>query len=145
LGVLHWRRQEWQKALEETGRAIALDRTFKQAYMIRAIARAQLGDIDGAYADNTAAIALDASYMVAYINRAEIQIHKGHHQEAIDDCSRAIALGPAAAELGYAHALRGQAQAKLGNTEEARRDFQKALEVAPDEKIAADGLASLGT
>lgn len=145
LGVIHYRRNEWQPALERTARAIALDPKFKPAYVFRALARAKLGDLNGALGDNNTAITLDPSFILAYINRAEIFMDQGNYAAAIDDCSRILSLASAPSDIGYAHALRGDAYAKLGQKQQAREDFQKALAVAPNQQIAKDGLASLGT
>jgi tetratricopeptide (TPR) repeat protein len=144
IAFVHWLRKEWQPAYDASQRAIAINPGQKESFLIRAIARANLGDLDGAYSDHTTAIGLDANYVEAYINRAEVQMHKGQHQGAIDDSSRAIELFPTHAAMAYVHALRGHAYAKLGDKEHARSDFERSLALDPNEKIAKDGLAGLG-
>lgn len=145
IAFVHWLRHEWQPALEAANRQIEINPGIKETFLIRAMSRSKLGDLDGALSDHASALALDARYLEAYVNRAEVQIQKGLHQAAVQDSSRAIELlPPKAPAVSYLLALRGYAYAQLGEKEQARTDFERALTIDPNEQIAKDGLANLG-
>jgi regulator of sirC expression with transglutaminase-like and TPR domain len=59
----------WQSLVDQHNQTIQLNPNDAKAYSIRGIARAQLGDQNGAIADFTGAIQLDSNCAEAYRNR----------------------------------------------------------------------------
>ena len=105
---------------------------FIQVYIDRGNAKRELGQHQDAIKDYTHVIRSDISYFwsekyksEAYFNRAEVKRELGQHQDAIKDYTHVIHEGGWSAEVCY---YRGIANARLGRTWEAKRNFQSALE-----------------
>lgn len=75
-----------------------------------------------------------------YYLAAEILVEGGQTAEALVLAEAAIQVAPWKAEGYY---VRGIIFRALGKVEEARQDFVRVMEIAPDHAAAAEGLASL--
>lgn len=92
---------------------------FTPALADRALAKAQLGDWDGAEVDADRAISLDGTTSVAFNVRGIVAARRGDHQQAIAAFSRAIELVP---KDIYAHLQRVRSYIATGQVDAARSD-----------------------
>lgn len=135
-------------AISDYDAAIRLQPSYVEAYNNRGNAKAALEQYEAAIADYDEAIRLQASYAVAYNNRGEAKAALERYNAAIADCDEAIRLQPDLAEAYY---NRGVAKNALGLKDEAKKNFQTALELARNannvkiEKLAEQKLRDLAT
>ena len=81
---------EFAAALEAAGRGPSPRApTYRDAHHNRGLARAELGDVEGAIADMTRAIELDPVFWSAYRHRAILHSMAGNHRESYADYLRA--------------------------------------------------------
>ncbi len=86
--------KEYQGAIEEFTRAIALDPKFAEAYKQRGIAKGWLGDNQGWLNDITIAIPLQPNRADNYDDRALARSYLKMYGESIQDWEKAVALEP---------------------------------------------------
>jgi tetratricopeptide (TPR) repeat protein/tRNA A-37 threonylcarbamoyl transferase component Bud32 len=135
LAVEKLGREELDRALSSTTRAIELHPTVPMAWLNRGCVRARLGDQDGAIADATKAIELDPDLPVAWARRGAARVNKGDWDGAIADENKAIALG---SNLPEAFANRGVARANKGDWDGEFADESKAIELDAGYALAWD-------
>ena len=80
---------EFAAALERLVEAVAACPSYRDAHHNRGLARAELGDVEGAIADMTRAIELDPEFWSAYRHRAILHSMAGNHRESYADYLRA--------------------------------------------------------
>jgi len=103
---------------------------------------------DLALADYAKSIEINPDSVYPFANRAEVYRMQGKFDLVIKDTTQAISIDPA---LNASYAIRGMAYEKTGDTERARADFNKALELPVKgndgpwaQDIARNHLQSLG-
>ena len=84
-------------------------------------------DLEGSVSANDRAIRLNPGYVKAYINRGAARQKLEEYEASIADYDEAIRLDPALAE---AYSNQGEVKVGLGLKDEAREDFERALEMA---------------
>lgn len=161
---------DWQGAIDDFTRAIELDAQLQApkgnnsqrydgsqtgsievyvsdpftaaAYHSRAIAHANLGELDEAIDDYQHALRIKPKWAEAYLGLGFVLLDKKDFVGAVDDFSRAIKIKPT---LVTAHHARGTAFMKQGRMEPAVIDFTTALKLDPRmaEAYANRGLALL--
>ena len=124
---------EYDDAIADYDRAIALDPNYAAAYNNRGVARAHKGDYDSAIADYDRTIALDPNYAAAYDNRGTVKAHKGDYDGAIADYDRAIALDP---DYAAAYDNRGTAKAHKSDYDGAIADYDRAIALDSNDTAA---------
>lgn len=159
---------DWQGAVDDFTRAIELDAQLQvpkakssngydssqaasgevyvsdpftaAAYHSRAIAHANLSELDAAIDDYQHALRIRPKWAEAYLGLGFVLLDKKDFAGAIDDFSRAIKIKPA---FVTAHHARGTAFMKQGRMEPAVIDFTSALKLNPQmaEAYANRGLA----
>ena len=97
--------------------------------------RAERG-ITGSFAD-----ASSATYIEAALLEAAIHVKAGNRQLAIDAYTKALDENDTMADVLV---LRGESFVAIGVTENARADFERALEFAPDYEPAIEAFEALG-
>jgi tetratricopeptide (TPR) repeat protein len=110
------------------------------AYANRGIVRAHLGDLDGANEDYTKALALGSRDSDVFVNRGLVLIAKRDYQGAITDFTTALSVNPRHAGALFA---RGSARWLAGDTDQARADWLRAIELEPDPRQKARMLAAV--
>jgi Zn-dependent protease/Tfp pilus assembly protein PilF len=160
IGNIYLDQEEYEKALQELDHAIELEKQHPLFYLVRSIAYFRLNNLAAAHRDQAEAIRLspkhaltmiDASLnfykdnldwaldyyawvlarkpkqWLAYQGRADAYLVNDQPEAGLADYDRAIQLAPSEAIL---YLRRGQAYQKLGNLENARDDFQRALKLS---------------
>jgi tetratricopeptide (TPR) repeat protein len=120
------------EAIADYGRGIVINPTSAWAYWTRGMLYEGKGDLDTALADYNQAIALqpdDEWASVDYLNsRAGIYRTLGQHQQALADCAAILAL---VADDPRGFYCRGLSELALGQTDQARADFEQAVSLLP--------------
>ncbi|HJQ01363.1 MAG TPA: tetratricopeptide repeat protein [Jatrophihabitans sp.] len=136
---VHYNRAELLVNLGELEQAIAsfsyvleLDPDYLDAYVNRASAYAELGEAEQAATDVASGLGLDPANPHLLALRAQLELEAGHLETARTAVGQALA---ADAELAGAWAIRGTLNFTEGALAEALGDFDRALELAPDEAI----------
>ena len=118
-----------EQALEDYGRALALDPALVRAHRGRAVTRGGTGDYEGALADLDRVLELEPDNPWNVILRGEHHRLAGHHDEAVADLSEGISRNPTSE---FAWASRGAAHERHGDLDAALADFDHALGLKPD-------------
>jgi len=123
-GATHLQMREYERAIRDFDRALALDPGLVAAWRQRALAHRGKGDYERALADLEQAILLAPSDPRFYTDRGVTYELLGDYSSAIRDFSRAIAFKP-----NHAPALegRGRTHFYLGNFAQAASDLQRGL------------------
>jgi tetratricopeptide (TPR) repeat protein len=117
-----------EAAVEEYGRAIALDGAYAGAYNNRAVALRRLKRYDQAAADYAKVIELNPSFADAIYNYGNLYQEIGRNEKAVELYGLAIQRNPKSAPI---YNNRGLSYIALNDLEKARADFSKALEIDP--------------
>jgi tetratricopeptide (TPR) repeat protein len=130
LGNLFFGTQDWEAAIAEYKRALAIDPKFSPPYNQLGYALRFLDRDTEAEAAFTTYTELIPDEPNPYDSRAELLLHLGRYREAIDGYKKALDLNPnfPSAYVGIGHAL-----IYLGEPEEARKAFVKLRYIARDE------------
>jgi predicted Zn-dependent protease len=119
---------DYEKAVREYTRAIAIDPRYGAAYLSRGDAYAYQDLYDRAIADYETIIQLEPSNARAYASRGFAHESKEEYEKAIADFEKAIELRP---DYDYAYAGLGYVHYDKGDFSEALGDFNKAIEIDP--------------
>ncbi|MFC9931484.1 tetratricopeptide repeat protein [Streptomyces sp. NPDC127190] len=120
--------EDYDHALAEFDRAVALDPGQARTYTVRALTRANVGDVEAALADLDRAVELDPEDAASLGFRGEHRRRAGRYEEALADLDRALRLDPA---LTLARATRGALRHVLGQDDLALTDLDRALAADP--------------
>jgi tetratricopeptide (TPR) repeat protein/V8-like Glu-specific endopeptidase len=135
----------YQGALADYDRAIALNPNYAEAYSNRGVLKQdKLNNSQGALADYNRAIALNPNYAEAYNNRGVLKQDKlNNSQGALADYDLAITLNSNLAEAYY---NRGNLkQDKLNNPQGALADYDRAIALNPNYAEAYSNRGNLKT
>ena len=137
-GVTYVVKGDHDQAIQDYGKAIALNPDNAEPYCNRGIAYRKKGDHDQAIQDFDKAIDLNPDDAGAYYNRGVTYGEKGDLDRAIQDFDKAIDLKPDYAE---AYNNRGVAYRKKDEHARAIQDYDKAVALKPD---AAEAYSNRG-
>jgi tetratricopeptide (TPR) repeat protein len=128
-------RVEKREAVAQFSRAVALNPRYVIAYFMRAKAKDQLNDPQGALADYDQVIFLDPKLAAVYYSRGSLKGGKLNDAKgALADYNQAIALDP---KLALAYNNRGLLKyEKLNDAQGALADYSKAIELNPKNALA---------
>lgn len=129
--------KDWAAVAAACDRALAADPDSASAYLYRGIACHETDDLDAAIADYDRALARNPELYAAHHNR-DLAVHSreaARLRTPPDIDSKAVAA--------RAYIQRGLESIRLGNVRGAIRDFNSALDIAPDspEALYSRGLA----
>lgn len=118
------------EAVEEYGRAIAINPGDPNAYIGRGDAMVALGRGESALADYNEAVRLGPGYSRAFSGRGELLAEMGQEEAALADFDRAVQVDPGFAR-GYR--LRGGLLSRRGQNDRALADFNEAIRLDPED------------
>ena len=120
---------DYDKAIADYNKTIALNDKFAWPYHNRAVALGRLGRWDEAIVDYGRAVELDQRYADAYNGRAWAYCQIKNFDAALVDANRALELKPN--EANYFD-TRATAYAGLGRYEDALADYERAIKILPE-------------
>jgi tetratricopeptide (TPR) repeat protein len=129
-----WRGSAWlakkdfDKAITDLNKAVALGPRYAFAYSSRGYAWYAKKEYDKAFADYNKAIELDPSHAAAYQNRGYAWHTKREYDKAIADYDKAIELDP---KFVMAYSGRGNVWYDEKSFDKAIADYDKAIELDP--------------
>jgi tetratricopeptide (TPR) repeat protein len=129
----------YDECIDHATRALELNPNLAAAFLYRASARMEKGDLAGAEEDYGSSIALRPDSPSALANRASLRKTRGDLDGCIADCTRALELPDPRADL---FTLRAAAHFDAGKKAEAMADYARAIERAPE---SASGWLARGT
>jgi len=123
-GVTHLQMQEYDRAIRDFDRALALQPGLVVAWRNRAIANRGKGDYERAVGDYEQAMVFAPNDARLLTDRGVTYVLLDDYQKAIRDFDRAISLRP---DLAAAIEHRGRVHFYLGNFAQAAADLQRGL------------------
>ncbi|MGH6854589.1 MAG: tetratricopeptide repeat protein [Aestuariivirga sp.] len=127
-GFAYYDKGEYDRAIADFDKAIALNPKYAKPYNNRGFAYYDKGEYGRAIADFDKAIALNLKYAKPYYNRGLAYYDKGEYARAIADYDKAIALNPKYAKPYY---NRGLAYYDKGEYDRAIADYDRAIALNP--------------
>lgn len=121
-------REDLDKAVNDLTTALRLDPRQRDAYRIRALTHARLGDWTSMRADCSSALQHEPGKPELFNLRGTACYRLGDYDAALSNFERAVALDATRYESFY---NRGLARQRLGLLAEALEDFQQALKLSP--------------
>jgi len=128
--------RQFDPAIDDFSKAIALTPNNLWAYVARGHAYAYKKDFARAFADQETAIRKQPNE-VTYTGRAVDLIEAGEYDRAVADLNEALRIN---AKYFYGYFWRGEAYLKKGDFGKAEADYQTALGIRPEDQQAKDGL-----
>lgn len=119
---------DYDGALEDLNKAIALDSRFAYSFAWRGEVLRRLGRGGESLLDFNKALSLDKSCVWAHAWRGRLRLDAGELDSSIDDLTRAVTMNR---RLGLAYLWRFEARKRLGETAKALEDIDAALEFYP--------------
>ncbi len=139
-GVVYMDQHNYTRAEEEFREALALSPRYALAHANLGIARFSLGRYDSAAVALRRALELDPALLQAHYTMGLIASAQGRdYERALEHLDRVVSAAP---EDPHALYYRGQAKAKLNRSEEAIRDFERAIQLDPYNVSAHYALAN---
>jgi tetratricopeptide (TPR) repeat protein len=135
-GMKHRNNGQFDQAIGDFTRAIALRPKYTWAYVARGHAYAFKKDFPNAFADQEKAIRMEPTE-VTYTGRAMDLTEAGAYERAVADLNEALRIN---GKYFYALLARGDAYLKMREFAKAETDYRAALEVRPDDQSAKDGV-----
>jgi Flp pilus assembly protein TadD len=123
-GVAYHAKGDYNLAIRDYTRAIALEPNYAMAYNNRGLAYKSINNNDWAINDYTQAIKLDSTFAQSFTNRGITYHAKGDYDRAISDYTQAIALNP---KYVKAFTDRGAAFQLKGDYDRAISDYTQAI------------------
>jgi tetratricopeptide (TPR) repeat protein len=136
-GVEYSNERKYKLALRDATMAIGLNPKYADAYHNRGIYYSEIGEFDKAIADFSQAIRFNPRSMTFH-GRAVAYKDAEKFEKAITDYDRVIRITP---KDTNDYAVRGSADLKKGNYKAALSDFEKAVQLSPNNASALSGLA----
>ena len=132
------RQGKFREALTPLNQAVEADNQNAQAFVARGVAYFELKEYANALLDYEQAQKLQPDFYQPYYNRALLKTAQGDTDGAIKDYSEAIRFAPDTSRSVAAdiYLNRGQLFAGTGNLTSALTDFQKAIELNPQNALA---------
>ncbi len=123
-GIVYTEQKQYEEAIADFDRAIALDPLNDLAFLGRGRVKYDMGDFEGAIADFSETIRIDPEYPIAYNNRGAARRDVGDFTGALADLNQAIILNP---DLVIAYHNRAISYATLGDIPNALKDYDQTI------------------
>lgn len=125
--VARYKANDFNGALDDLDYVLEQEPMNYEALFNRAMLRAELHDNDRALADLNRALQLRPGDLHARFNRAMVLADKGEYTEALADADAVVEAYP---QMFAAYALRAQINSDAGNDAAARKDYNRASQIA---------------
>lgn len=137
-GISHYEEGQFRLAIDDYGRALALDPANFAALFDRGTAYSTIGEHQLAIDDYDRAAAVNSTYGTLFSNRGGSHRELGELEAALDDFSLAIELGPTEIDptLSFAYQGRASVYELQGRYPLAIDDYGRLIEVDPTNAIA---------
>jgi tetratricopeptide (TPR) repeat protein len=122
-----------QQALEDSTRAVTLDPTYIDSYLLRGIASTAPGLQTDAIADFHHIISRDPRNIFAYAHRSLVQRDRKAYEQALEDINQTLILTP---NLPEAALFRNLVYEEMDKARRGLGNFDYQLELYPDDKDA---------
>ena len=132
--------RQWQAALTEIDRAIALDPTNHAAIAKRTAILSQLGRSSDAEASARRAIDLQPNDAPSYANLSDALLQQNKIEQGVDAARRATEIDSTFADGWYNY---GVALAAYGDAKGAILAYEKSIALRPDDVLALNNLGTL--
>ncbi len=143
-GISAFNQKNYEQAINKFTRALSLDPNHADAYVWRSDAYIQLSQYQQAIEDCTQIISIDPDNIPAYVRRGFARLSLEEYQQSLEDSNRAISLISLTFNqthtnswLSQAYAQQGDAHQALGNSNEAIENYQKSLDIVPNDDLRA--------
>jgi len=143
-GISAFNHKNYEQAINKFTRALSLDPNHTDAYVWRSDAYIQLGQYQQTIEDCTQIISIDPDNIPAYVRRGFARLSLEEYQQSLEDSNRAISLisltfnqTDTNSWLSQAYAQQGDAHQSLGNSNEAIENYQKSLDIVPNDDLRA--------
>jgi tetratricopeptide (TPR) repeat protein len=143
-GISAFNQKNYEQAINKFTRALSLDPNHTDAYVWRSDAYIQLGQYQQTIEDCTQIISIDPDNIPAYVRRGFARLLLEEYQQSLEDSNRAISLisltfnqTDTNSWLSQAYAQQGDAHQALGNSNEAIENYQKSLDIVPNDDLRA--------
>jgi tetratricopeptide (TPR) repeat protein len=134
-GFAYLDKADYDQAIADFSRAIALNPDSALAHHGRGLAYQNKDDYDQAIADYNRATEIDPTDALAYRHRGFAYLDKADYDQAVADFSRAIEIDP----TDVLYADRGLAYLNKADLDQAIADFSRAIALNPDSALAHQG------
>ncbi|MFN0179350.1 MAG: tetratricopeptide repeat protein [Gemmatimonadales bacterium] len=133
--------QDYYGAVHLLDEILERGRRFADVYHLRGLSLSLLGQLDRALEDFDRALGVNSRYIDALVHRGVILVEMGRTAEADASFQRAAALGQiglngfsrtVSGRLANLHAGLGDAYAEVGASDDAIREYQRAVHLGPD-------------
>ncbi len=138
-GLFHFKAGSYNEALKDLDAAVARRADDARAHLHRGRTHRALNHEEQALADFSIAVRLDPTDAEALRSRAELHFDQRRWDQCVNDLTAALSLG----EDGDIYRDRGAAYHRMKKYAEAASDFRRAIELAPNNPRARDGLGSV--
>lgn len=140
-GLLLMAEQKYADAVREFTQAVSLDSTYAMPYFHRAVAYSSLTKYSEAVADYSKFLQMGPKSrgleLDAYLGRANCRGRLKEYAEGIKDYNKALAFKLAPALRAGILSGRGTLYEGLGNKTQALKDYEAAMELAPNNKVVS--------
>ena len=93
-GIKHYRKKNYNAAIEQFSFAIKLDKKMADVYIYRGIAKDALDDFTGAISDFSIARQLDSNDVFVYLERAKTFMNMKEYEAAEQDFLKVTQINP---------------------------------------------------
>ena len=127
-GYEYRQKKEYEKAIADYSKAIAVKPNYAKAYHNRGVAYFFTNRDSLAILDFNKALLLDSNYAETWSNRGAALARTGHYEAALKDFNKSILLDPA---IENPYSNRALTYEMLGRYEEAIADYNRYLKIKP--------------
>jgi tetratricopeptide (TPR) repeat protein len=132
-GIKHYRKKNYQSAIEQFSFAIELDKKMADAYIYRGIAKDALDDFTGAISDFSIARQLDTNDVFVYVERAKTFMNMKEYEAAEQDFLKITQMSPNSRDAEEAWENLAQIKYKQKTYRTAANYFTRILRFRPSD------------